>query len=530
MVLVVADDMGYSDLECYGGEIPTPNLSRLGRQGLRLSNFYTAARCSPSRASLLTGMHPHQVGMGILTNNDAPRGYPGTLAKHHPTTAEIFRDAGYSTCLAGKWHLASDMASPNSGWPTRRGFDRFFGTLAGCGSYYAPGTLTRGEWDASDEANAPDFFYTDAITAEAVSFLEEEARKPTQDPFFLYVAYTAPHWPLHAMEKDVNAMTGIFDAGWDELRDRRMARLIEEGLLSSATELSERDPTQPSWADTADKGWQIRRMQTYAAQIRRMDEGVGRIHSALERTGRLDNTIIVFLSDNGASSEQLPKVELDRFRLRTDILPERTRDGRAISVGNEPHIVPGPEDTYASYGPAWANLSNTPFRFYKRWVHEGGVACPLIVHWPAGGLANGTVVHLPTQLVDILPTLLEATSVRYPGMDRAASSTTLEGQSILPALRGAAQDSKPLYWEHTGNAAIRLDDWKLVREYPGKWELYNLAKDRTELHDLAAVYPRLVEQLAQSWRTWAERVEVIPWEDTLELYRARGLDDEDAAG
>jgi arylsulfatase len=527
VVVVLADDMGYSDVSCYGGEIRTPCIDRLARAGVRLSAFYNTARCSPSRASLLTGLHPHQTGIGILTNDDSPRGYPGSLNDRCVTAAEVLREHGHATCLAGKWHLAAAVTEPGPAWPTRRGFERFFGTLSGCGSYYAPGTLTRGEADASAEAADPGFFYTDAISDEAVAFVEEQ---PSDRPVFLYVAFTAPHWPLHAPEPDVAALDGIYDEGWDVLRERRLQRLVAEGVLPPGTALSDRDPTQPAWGDAPDKAWQVRRMQVYAAQVQRMDTGIGRIVDALERTGRLDDAVVVVLSDNGASPEDLPKGELESFRRRTNILPPRTRDGRAMRVGNTPDIEPGPEDTYASYGQAWANLSNTPFRFYKRWVHEGGIAAPFVVHWPAGGLAAGSVVDLPVQLVDVLPTLLECVGAEYPRVHHGREVLPAEGRSFLPALRGEAQEPVPLYWEHTGNAAIRVGRWKLVREHPGPWEVYDMARNRTELHDLAAQRPDVVADLAARWERWAQRVGATRWEATLALYAERGLGDEEAAG
>jgi arylsulfatase len=526
VVLVLADDMGFSDLGCYGGEISTPALNVLGRNGVRFSNFYNTARCSPSRASLLTGLHPHQAGIGVLTNDDRPNGYPGNLNRHCVTLAEILRDQGYATCLSGKWHLASDMRTPNDAWPTRRGFDQFFGTLTGCGSFYQPGTLKRGELDASAEAEAPDFFYSDAIADEAVRFIETAQ----SSPLFLYAAFTAPHWPLHAKPEDIARYAGVFDRGWDELRVKRMRQLIAEGILPPNTALSARDPSQPAWTEATDHAWQAHRMQVYAAQIEALDRGVGRIVDALQNAGQFDNTLFIFLSDNGASAEELPLFGEARFSDRVDIVPRKAKDGSPIRIGNTPDIVPGPDDTYASYGQAWANLSNTPFRYYKRWVHEGGIAAPLIIHWPAAQLDAGAVVDHPFQLVDIVPTVIEATGAQYPPKSVTRRVAVLEGRSMLAALHGGPFDPVPLYWEHTGNAAIRLHKWKLVREYPNSWELYDVESDRTELSNVAAQFPAIVAELTARWERWAARVGVLPWETTLQIYRDRGLADGYAAG
>jgi arylsulfatase len=271
-------------------------------------------------------------------------------------------------------------------------------------------------------------------------------------------------------------------------------------------------------------------MEVYAAQIHRLDEGVGRILATLEESGELANTLVFFLSDNGASDEALPLVELDRFRERTDILRNETRDGRPVHIGNEPAIRPGAEDTYASYGRAWANLSNTPFRYYKRWVHEGGIATPLVVHWPAGGLRAGSVVRTPFQLTDVMPTILEATGAAYPARHDGHDIIPFEGRSVLPALRGASAPDGTLFWEHTGNAAIRKGRWKLVRDHPKPWELYDLSRDRTELHDVAAGHPDVVAELAREWQAWADRVGVIPWEVTVDIYAARGQPLREAMG
>ncbi|HZB30189.1 MAG TPA: sulfatase-like hydrolase/transferase, partial [Streptosporangiaceae bacterium] len=306
IVLVLADDMGFSDIGCYGGEVATPNLDRLAASGVRLTQFYNTARCSPSRASLLTGLHPHQTGIGILNYDDSPDGYPGTLNDSCVTIAEALRPAGYRSYLSGKWHMSSELRRPGDAWPTRRGFDRFYGTLAGAGSYYQPATLTRDEKNIEDEAHEDGFYYTDAISDNAADFVREHHDGQPNAPMFLYVAYTAPHWPLHALEEDIAAYAGRFSAGWDELRRERLRRMISMGLIQENWALTDRDPTVPAWEDADHKEWEALRMAVYAAQIDRMDQGIGRIIAELERTGRMDNTLFIFLSDNGGCAEEMP--------------------------------------------------------------------------------------------------------------------------------------------------------------------------------------------------------------------------------
>jgi len=513
IVLILADDLGYSDLGCYGGEIRTPHLDRLAADGVRLAQFYNTARCSPSRASLLTGLHPHQTGIGILTNDDGPRGYPGTLRADSATVAEVLGAAGYDTAMFGKWHLTGQIDEPDESWPTRRGFDTFFGTLSGCGSYYWPSTLHDGERSVDDlPVEQRDFFYTDEISARACDYLDD---RDGETPFLMYVAYTAPHWPLHAKDEDIAAYDGAFADGWDELRERRLERLHASGLLQPGTLLSQRDPSQPAWSDVEDPKWQQRGMEVYAAQVEVMDRGIGRILDHLETTGLADDTIVVFLADNGACAEELPLGDPEVFRGRRSIVPPSTRDGEPLALGNSPDVVPGPEDTYASYGQAWANLSNTPFRLYKRWVHEGGIASPFVVRWPAGGLADGEIVHTAYQLTHVLPTLLEAAGVEHPG----GRWQLPEAPSMLPAWRGGEVDPGTLCWEHLGNSAVRRGPWKLVREHGDPWELYDVGVDRSETADVAADHPGLVAELVAAYDAWAERVGVVPREEILDLYR-----------
>ena len=519
ILLVLVDDMGFSDIGCFGGEISTPTLDRLGRDGVRFTQFYNSPRCSPSRASLLTGLHPHQVGVGILNFDDTPDGYPGNLSEDCVTVAECLRDAGYATHLSGKWHLASDMETPNPAWPTRRGFEHVYGTLEGAGSFYNPRTLHRDEEDIADEAAAPGYYYTDAISDEACGFVDEHVAQRAEQPFFCYLAYTAPHWPLHAHEDDIAAYRGRFDAGWDELRRHRLDRLVDEGVLRAEWPLTDRDPRVPAWADAADQEWEARRMEVYAAQVTAMDRGLGQVLARLEAAGRLENTIVVFLSDNGGCAEELDRGFVEAFVP----LAGTTKDGREVVAGNVPGVLPGDETTYASYGRAWANLSNTPFREYKHWVHEGGIATPLLVHWPAGVEAPGRLEHQPFQLVDVLPSLLEAAGARYPQQRCGRPVPPAEGRSFLPTVRsGEPVPERPLFWEHEGNAGVRQGRWKLVRKWGGPWELYDMTVDRTELDDLAGADPERVEAMAAEYESWAVRCGVIPRQVVLDLYARRG--------
>lgn len=522
VVIFLADDMGYSDIGGYGGEIRTPNLDRIASQGVKLSNFHNTPRCSPSRASLLTGIHPHQTGIGILTgNNAAEGGYAGNLNNRCATIAEVLKSHGFITAMSGKWHLTNSPNKPNGAWPTERGFDNFFGTLDGCATYFRPGTLTRGLENIEHEAEKnPEFFYTDAIADEAVKFLAE---KPTEKPYFLYVPFTAPHWPLHAREETIKSYAGTYDVGWDVIRSQRLERQKALGIIPQETELSPRDARVIPWEAEPDKHWQARRMEVYAAMVTEMDDAIGKILNQIEENNEWQNTIIIFLSDNGACAETLPLNEIVEFRRAKNLMDTRTRDGRKVVLGNDPDVMPGGEDTYASYGVAWANVSNTPFRLYKRYAHEGGVMSPFIIHWPAGKLASGKVNTSTFQLVNVAPTLYDALGVTYPENLNGSKLEPLAGGSMLPALVAAESASSQLWWEHIGNAAIIRGKWKLVRQYDRPWELYDLSTDRNELKDLASANPNLVAELTAEWEKLADQYGVIPFEKTLEIYHNQGI-------
>lgn len=524
IVLILNDDMGYSDLGCFGGEVDTPTLDRLARNGLRFSQFYNTARCSPSRASLLTGLHPHQTGIGILTYDSGPEGYAGNLNQRCVTIAQALKAGGYRTYMSGKWHVSSNLREPTDSWPMQRGFDAFYGTIIGAGSFYDPNTLTRGNVNVEHEAHEEGFFYTDAISDQAVAYIREHHAQHRERPLFQYVAYTAPHWPLHAHEEDIAKYKGRFDAGWDALREERLERLVASGVLRDIWKLSPRDPNQPPWTEAEHKAWLLRCMEVYAAQIDRMDQGIGRIVRALEETGRLDNTLIIFLADNGACAEDIPEgVSLEELVDKLMIARAHTRSGEPVHIGNNTSIMPGPENTYQSYGQAWANLSNTPFRLYKHWIHEGGISTPLIMHWPRGIAERGAIRHTPGYLPDIMATLLDVTGLPYPEQFEGRPVAPLEGHSLKPALQAELPERPPMFWEHEGNSAVRIGKWKLVRKHPGAWELYDMEADRTELNDLAAEQPERVRDMAAQYEAWAQRCGVIPREQIVALMRSQGV-------
>lgn len=524
IVLILNDDMGYSDIGCYGGEIQTPNLDRLAANGLRFSQFYNTARCSPSRASLLTGLHPHQTGIGILTYNFGPEGYAGNLNKQCVTIPEALKASNYKTYMSGKWHVASSLTEPTDTWPLQRGFDEFFGTIIGAGSFYDPNTLTRGNENIEHEAKAdPEFFYTDAISDQAVDYIRKHKRENPDQPFFQYVAYTAPHWPLHAHDEDIAKYKGRFDKGWDELRVERLERLVQAGILDAQWQLTDRDPTQPEWTEAERKEWLLRCMEVYAAQVDRMDQGIGRIIRSLEETGELDNTLIIFLADNGACAEDIPEgVTVDELVNNLMIAKSHTRAGEEVRFGNNPDIMPGPENTYQSYGTAWANLSNTPFRLYKHWIHEGGISTPLIFHWPNGIADKGAIRHTPGYLPDIMATILDVTGTPYPQEWNGNRIEPLEGSTLAPVFQADAGNRPPMFWEHEGNAAVRIGKWKLVKKFPEPWELYDMEQDRTEMHDLASQHPAMVKDMIAQYDAWAKRCGVIPREKILELMHQQG--------
>ncbi len=505
IVIILADDLGYSDVSCFGGEISTPNIDRLAKDGLRLTQFYNCGQDSPTRAALLTGLYPHQVGMGHSTTDFRQPGYRGNLSRECATLAELLGQGGYQTMMVGKWHLTPHIApaGPKHTWPVERGFERFYGTIHGAGSYFAPITLCRGS-QFLDEKD-PDFYYTERIAHHAGMFLEQAARG--NNPFFLYVAFTAPHFPLHAPAGAIERQRARYAMGWDEVRKTRFQRMQAMGILKPHWKPTTIDERVGPWELNQLRAWQQRRMEVYAAQVDLMDRAVGSILESLRQMGAEQNTLVMFLSDNGASADEIMP------NWRGAGIPKETRAGRAVQLGNQPSVMPGDEDTYQSYGIAWANVSNTPFRLYKGAVHEGGISTPLIVRWPAalrrGGRMNDQIGHV----IDIVPTCLEAARVRYPSAYQGRSIPPLEGRSLLPVLRGETRADDKLYWEHAGNRAVRDGKWKLVARHRGAWELYDMEADRTETDNLADRFPVVVENMAAHYAAWAKRVGVLPWRE-----------------
>jgi arylsulfatase A-like enzyme len=502
VVIVLVDDMGWSDIGSYGGEIPTPNLDALAYRGVRFTQFYATPRCSPTRASLLTGLYPHQAGMGHLDNVVRPgsSGTTGRLSDRSVTIAEVLREAGYLTAISGKWHLGQDNGSP----PWQRGFDRVLSLRAG--GMYFPTQNFRGGDALTARAREPlyldgtpvardaavfgaNWYATDLWTDFGLRFIDE-ARKAGK-PFFLYLPYNAPHFPLMAPAAVIAKHRGRYKAGWDALRKARYRRQIAMGLIDRRWPLSPRDPASPPWASLTDdaKDRFDHLMAVYAAMIEAIDTSVGRLVKELEARGALDNTLILFLSDNGANAETGP-------------------DGR---FNGDP---PGGPNSNLYLGMNWATLGSTPFRRFKHFTHEGGIAVPLIAHWPRGIPARRRhpLVREPAHLIDVMPTILEVTGATYPREFRGHPTQPLEGVSLRPALVGGALSrTQPLFWEHEGNRAVRSGKWKLVSAYPNTWELYDMRVDRVERRDLAASHPDLVRTLGAAWDAWAVRAGVDPW-------------------
>ena len=498
IVLIMVDDMGYSDIGCYGGEIPTPNIDLLAENGVRFSQFYNTARCCPTRASLLTGLFPHQTGIGQMTNSPkgdqykdwGTEGYKGYLNQNCVTMAEVLRKSGYHTYMAGKWHLGYHDASR---WPLQRGFDKFYGSIAGATSYFWPHGQ-RPVTFMNEHLPPPDsttYYTTDAFTDYAIQFIDEQE---DDKPFFLYLAYTAPHWPLHAKQEDIDRFVGKYTHGWDMVRNERFKKQVEMGLFKEDWGLSERDSRVRPWSEVAgsQKVLSDYRMAVYAAQVFCVDYNIGKLVDKLKAENQFDNTLILFLSDNGGCAEMY-----DEFGSKPQSWINKATYSGAVS-----------------YGIGWANASNTPFKEYKVKVHEGGISTPLIAHWPKEiNKQTGVFIHQTAYLIDIAPTIYEISGAQYPQTYHDGKIIyPLEGNSLLPVLKtGKGKEHEYMYWEHQNNCAIRKGPWKALKKLDQQeWELYNIKEDRIESRDLAAKHPDIVRELNDKWYEWANTHQVLP--------------------
>jgi arylsulfatase len=530
IILIMGDDMGYSDIGCYGGEINTPVLDGLASEGLRFTQFYNVARCCPTRASLLTGLYPQQAGVGHMVNDRGTPAFKGDLSSKAVTIAEALKGAGYSTYMSGKWHVTPYVVeNPDKhNWPRQRGFDKFFGMISGAGSLFDPRSLAE---DNDYVAPREGFYCTTDFTDYAVKCIEDHE---TDKPFFLYLSYTAAHWPMHAPAEAIAKYKGKYDAGWDALRETRYNRMKEMGLVKEDWKLTPRDTHVRAWDDEVpDREWEIANMEVYAAMVELMDEGIGQVVDILKGKGIYENTLIFFLQDNGACAEELDWVDpqpavadlvpMKPGELQTLMIPTITRDGKPVTVMKDGW--PGPPESYTAYGLDWANASNTPFREYKHWVHEGGISTPLVVHWPKGINSKGEFRSEPSHLIDIMATCVDVAGGNYPTTYNDQAITPMEGRSLIPTFANQDLNREAIYWEHEGNRAVRMGKWKLISKADKQdsfiwdktdnlessdWELFDMENDRTEMHDLASENTKLVAKMADMWLAWGKRTGIVP--------------------
>ena len=509
IIFILADDMGFSDIGCYGSEIDTPNLDELAKSGLQFTDFHNSPRCCPSRAALMTGLYSHQAGMGMMTADYGRYPYPayaGDLSRQCVTIAEALKTGGYTTLMTGKWHL-TPLTVGHHNYPLQRGFDRYYGIINGAASYFDPASLTQDNDPIEVSKDDKDYYLTDAIGDHSVQFIGDAAKQ--SQPFFLYAAFTAGHWPLMAPEATIAKYKGRYSKGWDALRAKRHAKQLAMGIVRPEWGLTARDQRVPTWELTSFHDWEERRMEVYAAQIDRLDQNVGKIVSKLKELGIFENTLIFFMSDNGGNYEEMAR--LSDNQTRPAFMPYRTKEGLAVVPGNDPSIMPGSATTYASYGIPWGNVSNTPFRLYKHYAHEGGISTPFIARWPAGLKRTG-ISHTIGHEIDVMPTCLDVAGVAYPKTSIAGTPPPPpEGKSLVPLFEGRMLSERSLFWEHEGNSAVREGKWKLVSRFPDAWELYDTENDRTERHDVADQYPDRVKKMAADYAQWAHRVGAQPW-------------------
>lgn len=518
IVVIMADDMGYSDIGCFGSEIATPNLDRLAAEGIRLTQFHNTSRCCPSRASLMTGLYSHQAGVGHMMADDSLPGYRGFISNNAVTMAEVLSASGYHSIISGKWHAGY----PEHAWPMKRGFDRHYGSNGTTGHYFgvAEGRLyiiddtiqeVPGPWVECGtirykplyNEDGSRWYATDAYTDRAMRYIRELRESEPDRPFFLYLPYTAPHWPLHAFEEDIAKYEGTYMKGWDTLRARRYHKMIDQGIISPDWQLSERNELAEDWSMLSDeeKGNYDRLMAVYAAMIDRMDQNIGRLIDFLEATGDLDRTIIMFFSDNGGCHEPVDR--------------------------DAPGVLAGTPDSYVGYKHSWANASNTPLRWFKKYAHEGGSSSPFVAWYP-DLIPAGVIDHQVAHIIDIMPTVCELAGADYPEAYKGNEIIPVEGISLVPVLKGETrQGHDRLFWEHEGNRAVREGKWKLVSRFDKReqvhlpWELYNIDSDRSETNDLSGSEPELVKRLEAAYFEWADRCNVMEYNELTSVRNQR---------
>jgi arylsulfatase A-like enzyme len=494
IVLIMVDDLGFSDIGPFGSEIQTPNLDKLAGEGMRFREFYNNSICAPTRASLITGQYQHKAGVGYFNVNLGLPAYQGYLNKESLTFAEVLRNAGYSTLMSGKWHVGNDSIA----WPNQRGFDHFYGFINGASNYFDPGEFEKGPAVELVKDNfrtrlKPGQYLTNEITSNALEFLDEQDK--SGKPFFLYLAFNAPHWPLQALPEDIAKYKGRYSIGWDSLRSQRITRQKTLGITDPKQAIAKRDPEVPLWDNISfdeKKLWEAK-MEVYAAMVDRVDQNIGLLRDKLKALKKDKNTLIVFISDNGAQGGYTPK-------------------------GRKPPRNSGPLGTAGSYGyqeQSWAYVSNTPHSSYKNNMHEGGISAPFIAWFPekirAGAIVKGT-----GHLIDLAPTFYELAGARYPAQFKGVTTHPLPGKSLLPVLTGngdVVSRGEPIFWERAGNRAVRKGNWKIVSTYPSyKWELYNLDTDRGETKDVSAANENIVNELSADYAGWAEKTGVVDYD------------------
>lgn len=523
ILVILADDLGYSDLGCYGGEVQTPNLDRLAANGLRFTRFYNASRSCPTRAALLTGLYQHQAGVGRMTFDAGQPGYKGTMTHNGVTIAEVLKESGYHTGMIGKWHVAEtplredqrqwlahqvrhDEFAPKDNYPTHRGFEEFYGTIYGVVNYFDPFSLVNGEDPVYEVPE--DYYSTIALADSAVAYIDRYGE--SEKPFFMYLSFHSPHWPLHALPEDIQKYEDTYKVGWDAIREQRYARMKELGIFGEMDDFLSPRQFAESWAENPTAEWDARAMAVHAAMVDRMDQEIGKVLRALEASGQLDNTLIVFMSDNGCSNE-----DCQNYSEGENDRPAEMRNGEKIIYPRQKEVLPGPQNTYAAIGARWANVANTPFRFWKAKSYEGGICTPMIAHWPKGlKQEKGAITTQPGHVIDLMATCLELSGAEYPTQYNGNQIIPYAGQSLVPVFQGGnhKMPARDLCFEHFNERAlIDAEGWKIVRTARGEaWELYNLNEDRTELNNLAALHPDRVQAMEKRYLQWEKDYMVEP--------------------